>query len=72
LYDGLSPLLNALLHLKGDDQPEVRQFCLCAIPEIQDLFAARCRKSFKELVEENMYSLLTKLPRLVQEDCTFF
>lgn len=68
LKEGLAPVLDALVALSVHENVEVREESLSSIKLLTDIFADQNSYDFIQLAEENFYMLLTRLPRLVQEE----
>ncbi|KAK3912901.1 TELO2-interacting protein 1-like protein [Frankliniella fusca] len=68
LKEGLAPLLDALVALSVHENLQVREDSLSYIKLLTDIFSDHNGYDFTQLAEENFYMLLTRLPRLVQEE----
>ncbi len=68
LKDGLAPLLDALVALSVHENLEVREESLSYIRLLTDIYLDHNGYDFIQPAEENFYLLLTRLPRLVQEE----
>lgn len=68
LKEGLAPLLDAIMALSVHEDAEVREECVSSIKVLTDTVLKQNGYDFIQLAEENFYMLLTRLPRLVQEE----
>lgn len=68
LKESLPPLLDSLIALTVHEDDKVREESNSCVGQLTEFFYERNGYDFIQLAEENFYLVLTRLPRIVQEE----
>lgn len=66
MKSSVTDLIETLIVLSDDDQPEVEKLAKESFDKLHKIFYGKNQKSLIELLEESFYVLLSRIPRFVR------
>lgn len=65
MRSSVTKLIETLIILSDDEQPEVQKIAKESLKELHTIFDGENKKSLIELLEESFYILLSRIPRFI-------
>lgn len=66
MKSSITSLIETLIILSDDEQPEVEKLANESVDKLHKIFDGKNKKSLLELLEESFYILLTRIPRFIR------
>lgn len=66
MKSSIANLIEALLVLSDDEQPEVNKLAKESVDKLHNIFNKQNKKALIELLEESFYILLSRIPQCIR------
>jgi len=66
MRSSITNLIETLIILSDDEQPEVEKVANESVKKLHKMFNGQNKKHLIELLEENFYNLLSRIPRFIR------
>jgi len=72
MKSSITNLIETLIVLSDDEQPEVEKLANESVDKLHKIFDGKNKKSLLELLEESFYTLLSRIPRFIRTSSKIF
>jgi len=72
MKSSITNLIETLIVLSDDEQPEVEKLANESVDKLHKIFDGQNKKDLLELLEESFYILLSRIPRFIRTSSKIF